>query len=415
VRSDRVEDAGSPAESGVPAAGIDLDKRPHAHVRRILFTVCGLSPQVVTETIYALAVSAPPDERFIPTEVHVLTTTEGAQRVRLALLSEQPGCFERLRSDYELPPITFGSEQIHLVRDASGEPLADIRTESDNACMADAVTELVRRFTADDHCALHVSIAGGRKTMGFYAGYALSLFGREQDRLSHVLVSAPFESSWEFFYPTPRPQVIATRDGRDLADASTAEVRLAEIPFVRLRQGLPRALLEGRNSFADTVAAANARLVPPTLRLDVAQRSVVADGHRLPLTPTQFALIAALAQRARQGKPALPAPLRDQHDPAWAEELLGDLRAAVGLMHMPNQFEDSLRQDCSGSKVSPHLSRLRSVLREALPPGRDALYFDDGAPQRPKRYRIPLAPESITVVLPDAPTSAASLQSDAPR
>jgi CRISPR-associated protein (TIGR02584 family) len=33
-----------------------------------------------------------------------------------------------------------------------------------------------------------MSIAGGRKTMGFYAGYALSLYGRAQDRMSHVLV-----------------------------------------------------------------------------------------------------------------------------------------------------------------------------------------------------------------------------------
>ena len=30
--------------------------------------------------------------------------------------------------------------------------------------------------------------------MGFYLGYALSLYGRTQDRLSHVLVSSPYES-----------------------------------------------------------------------------------------------------------------------------------------------------------------------------------------------------------------------------
>ena len=32
---------------------------------------------------------------------------------------------------------------------------------------------------------MHVSIAGGRKTRGFLAGYTLSLLGRPQDRLSH--------------------------------------------------------------------------------------------------------------------------------------------------------------------------------------------------------------------------------------
>lgn len=37
--------------------------------------------------------------------------------------------------------------------------------------------------------------------MGFFVGYALSLFGRAQDRLSHVLVSDPFESLTDFYYP----------------------------------------------------------------------------------------------------------------------------------------------------------------------------------------------------------------------
>jgi CRISPR-associated protein (TIGR02584 family) len=48
---------------------------------------------------------------------------------------------------------------------------------------------------------LHVSIAGGRKSMGFFAGYAFSLFGRTQDRLSHVLVNDPFESFPDFYFP----------------------------------------------------------------------------------------------------------------------------------------------------------------------------------------------------------------------
>ncbi|MBV5299598.1 MAG: TIGR02584 family CRISPR-associated protein, partial [Rhodoferax sp.] len=76
----------------------------------------------------------------------------------------------------------------------------DIRSPADNRAAADFITAQVRAITADSGCALHASIAGGRKTMGFYLGYALSLFGRPQDRLSHVLVSEPFESSYDFFY-----------------------------------------------------------------------------------------------------------------------------------------------------------------------------------------------------------------------
>ena len=138
--------------------------------RRILLAVTGLSPQVVTETLYALAVTQDPP--WIPDEVQLITTAEGAERARLALLSEQPGWFARLLGDYQLPPIHFTPGQIHSILDTDGQPLADIRSAEDNERMADAITERVRLLTVDPETELHVSIAGGRKTMGFYLGYA---------------------------------------------------------------------------------------------------------------------------------------------------------------------------------------------------------------------------------------------------
>lgn len=393
----------SEAAGGHPAAGDaqgndgTATRQPSALPRRILFTVCGLSPQIVTETVYALAVAAAPQERFVPTEVHVLTTTEGAQRLRLALLSQRPGWFHRLRSDYNLPPITFGEAQIHTLTGADSQPLADIRSEDDNARMADAVTALLRGFTADPDCALHVSIAGGRKTMGFYAGYALSLFGREQDRLSHVLVSAPFESSWDFFYPTPYPQVIATQGGRELADAATAQVRLAQIPFVRLRPVLPAAMRDDTAGFLAVVQAADRHLAPPRLLLDVPSRSIEADGQRIPLPPWSFALIAVLAQRALRGAAALTAPTKDLHDAEWAAAFLADLRTVVGLAGVPDSVEQQLADSCTGDRFSQHRSRLVRSLTEALGPGRVPRYFDDGGRHRGKRYRIPLPAEAIEI------------------
>jgi CRISPR-associated protein (TIGR02584 family) len=178
-----------------------MQSGPSFFPRRVLLAVTGLTPQVVTETLYALAVWSEP--KFIPTEVHLVTTLEGAERARLGLLHERTGWFHRLRGEYGLPEIRFDMQTIHVLSDAAGTPLADIRVPADNERAADLITELVRRITDDPASALHVSIAGGRKTMGFYAGYALSLFGRPQDRLSHVLVSPPYESHPAFFYPTP--------------------------------------------------------------------------------------------------------------------------------------------------------------------------------------------------------------------
>src|SRR2546427_12173331 len=61
---------------------------PQTFPRRLLLAVTGLSPQVVTETLYALTQKVSP--AFVPTEIHLLTTAEGAERARLTLLSDDP-------------------------------------------------------------------------------------------------------------------------------------------------------------------------------------------------------------------------------------------------------------------------------------------------------------------------------------
>ncbi len=235
--------------------------RPGEHPRRILLAVVGQSPQILTETVYALARSVPPADRFVPTEVQVLTTQAGAARLAERLLSPPSHVWRQLIDDHALGAIDFDETRIHLVVAADGRPLDDIRTAADNAAMADAVSERVRLLTADPDCALHVSLAGGRKTMGYYAGYALSLFGRSQDRLSHVLVDPVYEAAPDFHYPTPRRRMLRTRDGSAEVDASRAQVELAQIPYVRLRSLLPPAMLNAprssRRACAWTSAAAD--------------------------------------------------------------------------------------------------------------------------------------------------------------
>jgi len=98
--------------------------------------------------------------------------------------------------------------------------------------------------------------------MGFYLGYAFSRYARPQDRLSHVLVSPPFESHPEFFYPPARPRCLTTREGKHI-DTAEAVVTLAEIPVVRLRHGLPEALRQVRAGYGETVVALSDSFAPP--------------------------------------------------------------------------------------------------------------------------------------------------------
>jgi len=208
----------------------------------VLVATLGLAPQVLTETLYALALRD--EDRFVPEEIHVITTLPGRERVLADLLDGPHPMLRALATDYGIPQLATAltPERIRVVTDAGGVPLADIGSEADNTAAADCILALIRDLTADPETALHVSIAGGRKTMGFLLGYALSLYGRPQDRLSHVLVDAPLETHPQFYYPRPEPETLTDRDGKAfLADAS--RVSLADIPFVRLRKQLPDWLL----------------------------------------------------------------------------------------------------------------------------------------------------------------------------
>jgi hypothetical protein len=123
--------------------------------RRHLLCITGLTPQVVTETLYALYREEPAQ---LPTDIHVLSTDDGIARARLTLLSDQPGWFHRLCADYRLPPMRFGPDSLHVLHNGDGQPLSDIRDGADNASAADMVTEWVRRLTVDDADQVHVSL-----------------------------------------------------------------------------------------------------------------------------------------------------------------------------------------------------------------------------------------------------------------
>jgi CRISPR-associated protein (TIGR02584 family) len=291
--------------------------------KRILLAVTGLSPQIVTETLYALCVAQ--DSAWVPDEIHLITSQEGAERARLSLLDPVAGQFHSFCRDYpQALGIAFTPAQIHAIVDRDGNSLPDIRTPEDNAQAADAIHALVREFTADPASELHVSIAGGRKTMGFYLGYCLSLAARPQDKLSHVLVSDPFESLADFYYPPAVPCLLHTRDGRPIHTAD-ARVMLAEIPFVRLRPLLPAAALATHQSFSEAVAATQAHLEKPALRIDLAHRQLTCGRSVVALPPQLLAWYAWLAWRAQHRQ----APVR--HTDADPSAFLSLYAQLVGI------------------------------------------------------------------------------------
>ncbi|NIY88115.1 CRISPR-associated ring nuclease Csm6 [Vibrio campbellii] len=222
-------------------------------MKQILIAVTGASPQVLTETVYALHKQGSP----MPEEVFVLTTANSKQTLEKGLFVD--GHWQQLFYDYQLPMIRFDSENIWLIEDEHGNALSDAKAESDQSVMADFITRKVAELTSDNNLAIHASIAGGRKTMAFYMGYAMSLYGREQDVLSHVFVDDDFEFVSEFYYPTPYDKYIVGRDKQKVVNTREANVTLAEIPFVRMRSQVDESIYNQMqsHSFSKTVSALN--------------------------------------------------------------------------------------------------------------------------------------------------------------
>lgn len=264
--------------------------------REVLIAVTGLSPQVVTETLYCLTqVRRPPADL---SEVWVVTTRAGKATAARALLAPRTGKFLQFCREYGIRAdrIRFGPEQILVVSDRKGRPLDDIRTPEDNGAFADFMTSFIRSQTADPERILHCSVAGGRKTMGLYLGLALQLYGRPGDTLSHVLVTPPqVESDPGFFYPPRPPGWVTTRAGR--IHSRRIMVELAQVPLLMLRGKLPTVEAGGR-SYTALVGRAQQDYAllaaPPRLILDPEATHLVVGDHQVPLSALEMAVYRRL-------------------------------------------------------------------------------------------------------------------------
>lgn len=367
--------------------------------KRVMLCVTGLSPQVVTETLYALV----NEHDFIPTEIQVVTTSHGRNRVIRDLLSEN-GHFHGFCREYGLQDaIHFDDSCIHVISDREGNSLPDIRTPEENNMAANTITDVVRRLCMDDDSVLHASIAGGRKSMGFFMGYALSLFARPQDKLSHVLVSEPYENNPDFFYPSKEPKELVRHDG-SIIDASEAKVMLAMIPLVCMRTGLPSRLLDG-GSYSETVQAAQASIhMPVELKFDLDNRKVICAGKTIHLPPAQLGLMLWLAIRKKRGQNETESAICFNEDDQLSNEYLPcykhvapplsmDYENAVRNLKDPIEFVKYFRS--ARSKLHVLLKKQLVHLGPAM-----AVYFIRSFGKRPyTRYELATPAEAI--ILPD--------------
>ncbi len=354
----------SSAKSLVKARSKSEIENPKSEI--ILFSVTGMSPAVLTETVWALAHAKPP---VIPQRVIAVTTLPGKARIEDELFTPSPEYGNRTvwqalretifaqcglarssrreeapfensgtpkpkseievslltsaataQGSLEIPFLIFDEVRLISRRDAKlgrSFPLPDIRTPADNEVAADFILEELRKLTENADTQVIASLAGGRKTMGALLYAALSLLGRPQDRLTHVLVSEPFDDpglSPRFYFPL-QPETLHQHPrtgGVHRGDA--ARLWLADVPFVRLRELFPKQLGRYPGTFSALVRAYSQRIEeisgPPEVALDNDDLSLRVNGVRVALAAREFAVFAFLSERCRDGAP----PYRQQKD-----------------------------------------------------------------------------------------------------
>jgi CRISPR-associated protein (TIGR02584 family) len=271
--------------------------------RRVLLCVAGLTPQIITESLYVLMVER--GERV--DEVRVITTLGGRRRIVELLLNPSGGRFFEFCEEYgfDAVGIRFDETTIELLRGPGGAALEDIRTVEENVYAGDQICEIVRALTADAGVRVHASAAGGRKTMGIYLTAAMQLFGRVQDSLSHVLVGEEFETHPDFFYKPREPRTLRTRDGREVSTAS-AQIYLADIPFIRLRGLGPGWPGRDAASYGELVRRTQKDLdlaeSAQEMRLDLRGRSVAVADRSVHLPPREFFYYLLFVHLRRAGR-----------------------------------------------------------------------------------------------------------------
>jgi len=78
-----------------------IGEDPGTRERRVLLCLTGMSPQIVTETVFALAVQNDPP--WIPEEIHIITTSEGSKIARKELTDPGAGHLGSLIRDRHIP------------------------------------------------------------------------------------------------------------------------------------------------------------------------------------------------------------------------------------------------------------------------------------------------------------------------
>lgn len=271
------------------------------HKRIILVSAMGTSPAVLTNMVWGLAHQK---HSIVPDEIVVFITKSGKELLIQRLFDD--GVWNEMRSNLKREKIeidgklVFGATSIRVIPDAEGNEIEDLRTGEDNLRAADFMLSQLRQYTEDSETELHVSIAGGRKTISALLFSCMTLLGREQDKVYHVLLPPVFEQGVEppFFFPEPGKTYTAKATGKKYK-ANKVQSELFEVPFVRMRGWYQDKFKDIPPSYRTLISKVQTIAPPavtyPEIEIDAWNGWVTLNGRQVAMSRPCFAMLLLLA------------------------------------------------------------------------------------------------------------------------
>lgn len=351
--------------------------------RTVLVAGMGTSPAVLTETVWALAHQKP---SVVPDEIVVLTTRPGKDKLRREIFDGRSNVWGRMCESLRNEKIdiegrlVFGDTSIRVMPDAQGNGIADLRSGEDNLRAADFMLQQLRQYTESSDTVVLASIAGGRKTMSALLFSCMTLLGREDDKVFHVLLPSEFEGGVEppMFYPVEGVTYVNRLTGKKYkGDSFRSE--LFEVPFVRMRGWYLEKFKSIPPSYRTLVTRLQAVAPPavsyPEIEIDAWNGWGTLNGQQVAMSRPCFALLIWLASGGEA---------RDCHS-----RLLTAHRArGVGRCDWLASFQDSplFNNESDTEDVYKTMSYLRTKLKNAGFSDIESL-----VPQRGKAVMFPLS------------------------
>jgi len=301
-------------------------------VADILLASLGLAPPIVTETLWAMMHPAKQKDRarfvrapIYPSIVHLVTTARYPERATdpdsdreaKARAAEEPdaqkeiyersalieGKIKELYQSVDRKPPTVRFDVVKYPKETRSRLyLEDIRTQEQNVIYSNHILGVVHSYAKKPGDVIHMSLAGGRKSMSSYDLSAMMLFGRPQDELTHVLVNPPLleRAGLSFWWPDqPEKSVPIKVEDTIVAVPTTTEAgvsaELVNVPFFHLGVTLPKGVSPANFDLGQLVEFVEFERQLGKVVIDCQTRMISAGKWCRTLEPILFSLFALLA------------------------------------------------------------------------------------------------------------------------